>query len=423
VRTLILLLGAAVSVPAAAQDLVRALLDSFHAVPWASAATSASPPTSTWPDYDGLACFRHHQQSGEVEWDSDYYALDPVAPECRLLRFHVSTRQLSQEELGKISYAMMDALNSELGPSRDPGRVRAWGAGYWRSIRQWDRDGYRILLYIDEGSWPGAKPPRVAILAEHNDVVRASAAAFAVNISNRGRDLGAETETALRAELGDPTFQMSLEDLLNLASQSTGDRRAALLLAADNVAARLRLTDRLDAPIGSVRTETSANLRFELDHGAGWMYKHDLLEQVWQNYEGSRWGEAAFVLLQEGGWYFGRSCPEDSVFFPKVIEHGERFLNDHPNSRQRLETTFQLAQAYEDWWNAGLAPLEGVYSQMRRAPYEPRMQEMRQKAVAAYDQVIAAEPESVRGRWAALRVPRLKLGLHTDRFRFVDDCD
>ena len=418
-RTLILLLGAAISVPAAAQDLVRALLDSFHAVPWNSAAPSPGSNEPAFLDNAGLACFHHRQVSGEVEWETDYYALDPSAPACRLLGFRVSTRQLSQEELGKTSYAMMDALNAELGPGHDPGQVRAGGAGSWRSVRQWDRGGYRILLFIDERGWSTVKPPRIEILAEHQEMLRASAAAFAVGTPYRGRDLLVEMDTALRAELGDATLQMSLEPLLSLVSQSTGDRRAVLLLAADVVAARLRITDRLDAPLGSQRTETSANLHFELDHYGGWTYKHDLLEQVWQQSKGSRWGDAAFVLLQENGWYFGKSCPADSVFFPKVIDNGERFLKDYPTSPQRMEIIFQLTQAYEDWWNADLAPLDGPYSKMPRV----RMQEMRQKSVAAYDQVIAAEPESVRGRWAALRVPRLKLGLHTDRFRFVDDCD
>jgi hypothetical protein len=219
------------------------------------------------------------------------------------------------------------------------------------------------------------------------------------------------------------TLRATIRILLDLASRSGAAQQAALVLAADRIAARLgpKLGVGLGAQHGASRTETPARLRFVLDHNGGWTYRHDLLERVWQEHEYTRWGEAAFVLLQEAGWYFGNSCPAPPVFFPKVIANGERFLEAHAGSPHRMETLFQLAQAYEDWWNAGHSPEE--HFAVHPGVYEARMEEMRKKAIASYEQVLAAEPQSVRGQWAALRLPRLKLRLQTDRFRFVDSCD
>ncbi len=454
-RTRLLLVALATSLISAGEDkIARKLLDSFRQVKWNSAAaakpddpaTTFGPSAPAWQDADGLACFRRHHEPGGVTWSADYYALNPKAPACRLLRFRASTDDLDQETITQVYDRLSAELEREYGPSREAGKIHSWGSAWWRRTRQWDRDGLRILLFVSEPlkAAPVQQLPRVEILAEHEDVLRARAEEGALRGGSRRvrRDLAAEMETVLRAEVGNTlpklnemlsgephesrfdasTLRATIQILLDLASRAGGERQAALLLAADRVAARLgpKLGDGLGALHGDSRTETPARLRLELDHYGGWTYRHDLLERVWKEHEHTRWGEAAFVLLQEAGWYFGKFCPADPVFFPKVIAQGERFLKEHPLSPHRLETVFQLAQAYEDWWNAGHSPEE--HFAVRPAEYEPRMDQMRKKAITSYEQVLAADPHSVRGRWAALRSPRLKLRLRTDRFRFVDSC-
>src|SRR5712671_5146712 len=101
-RAPVLLLALAISWPASAQDLARALLDRFHAVEWNSVAAPPKPNEPAFLDNGGLACFRNDQQSSEVQWSREYYALDPAAPACRLLSFRVRTPDLNPQDATKI---------------------------------------------------------------------------------------------------------------------------------------------------------------------------------------------------------------------------------------------------------------------------------------------------------------------------------
>jgi hypothetical protein len=108
--------------------------------------------------------------------------------------------------------------------------------------------------------------------------------------------------------------------------------------------------------------------------------------------------------------------------FRAVIERGEKFLREYPETSFRKEQIYHLALAYETWWSLSQAEpgdptAEGAL--IDRASAE----RARKKAIDLYEELIRIAPESPEARAGQLILPRLKLGLGTgERMFFCFSC-
>jgi hypothetical protein len=128
------------------------------------------------------------------------------------------------------------------------------------------------------------------------------------------------------------------------------------------------------------------------------------------------------------GWYpesDGYSRPENPDLFRDVVEHGESFLADHPNSPVRLRVRFAVANAYETWWSISLAPAtdENFGTYPRRAENDRTSDAARLKAISGYEQIERVAPGSDYALFAARHLPRLRLRLDTGLRRWFDPGD
>lgn len=222
-----------------------------------------------------------------------------------------------------------------------------------------------------------------------------------------------------------------LEQVLKASRTGSPEHRAEWLLAADCLAGHLMFAGHANSPEKARLRQRLATDGFEFSYfelDGGWYYTHNLLWQVWKDYGQTDWGEWAFVLLLENGWYAGHACRNGSDEVRPVIRHGEGFLAARPRSRLRLQVMFLVAQAYETWWSIGLLPecktgKEPGCEQEEDEEVDPSKFRdgapmAREKAIAYYKRVLRLAPESPEGQDARERLPLLESGKDTDQRRF-----
>jgi hypothetical protein len=225
-----------------------------------------------------------------------------------------------------------------------------------------------------------------------------------------------------------------LTALLREAGGSSREDAARRLLAADALVSKLGGL-LLEPPAGGEREAREADsIRRKLagygvklghqTHNGGLAYGNDLLWRVWREYPGTEAGETAFLDLLRRGWNTdsGEGCPKNPDLFRDVIEKGEAFLAQHPQTRFRKEIAYAMAVAYESWWSIAHAPADDAW--VNAPPYPRREINARQAAAARlraiqyYREVVRLAPESPEAASALRRLPRLELGLDTGQRRF-----
>lgn len=151
-------------------------------------------------------------------------------------------------------------------------------------------------------------------------------------------------------------------------------------------------------------------------------YDHTLLRRAWKEYPDTIWGQRAFLLSQRlacGLPDYG--CKGPNCLLP-VIEQGERFLAQYPDTTLRREQTYHLALAYETWWSLSEAKPSDVTAEgagVSRASGE----RARVKAIELYEELRRTLPESAQARAAQAASRRLKLKLDTaERTFFCFSC-
>ena len=130
-------------------------------------------------------------------------------------------------------------------------------------------------------------------------------------------------------------------------------------------------------------------------------------------------GGVAFIRLLDAGWWTGVGCPDrggTGALFRDAVREGERFLAERPDSEHRVLVSFVLAQAYETWWSVSLA--ENDTYVMDPGAYREGAEEARGRAVELYGRIRALAPGSDRAVYAAMHLPRLRMGLDTGQRRF-----
>ena len=220
-------------------------------------------------------------------------------------------------------------------------------------------------------------------------------------------------------KLGDPIT------LLRAAASGDPEDRARKLLAAETAIRQLavRLSDTDAAPLRRGLARYGVKLGRQT-HQGGLDYRSDLLWRVWREFPETEAGERAFVELLNRGWNTdsGEGCPPNPDLFRSVIEKGEAFLADRPESRVRKEVLYSVAVAYESWWSIAHAPADDEF--VNAPPYPRRAANVRQAALAReraieyYREVARIAPGTPEAAAALRRLPRLVLGFDTGQRRF-----
>ena len=367
--------------------------------------------TGSWSTADEEWAYRcRSDDAGTVrEWFFYVFSGDPPAPRLEQFRARIlapvaQPSALDPAALAERHRALAERISERHGNAERPAKlmVQEFGSAFWREIRRWRTDVLEILLYVDE---PPSGPPYVGLLARQRPLLTALTeeeregaargtpdwqdqleSRLAMVLSEELRapypDYGALI-ARLREGRGDPATQSKayglVLDLLKAAATRDA-RRPVLLLAAELLADQLGADDeRSPEWAARRRTLSSHGLAWQWSQlGATWVYGHELLWRIWQEYPLDPWGERAFVRLLGLGWDTSVACRKGSDQFRAVISQGEAFRARRPASPARADVEFLVAQSYETWWSLSQASPEDAYAQSAR--YQAGALTARQKA-------------------------------------------
>jgi hypothetical protein len=225
----------------------------------------------------------------------------------------------------------------------------------------------------------------------------------------------------------DKTYATLLH-LLQAAKNASPERRPAWLLAADMVAMHVNWPN-IYPPNSEVQRKLDELKGYGLtfrwfETGGDYFSDRVPLWQVWKDYSATPSGEDAFALLLDSGWDTSACCGKGSNAFRNVIREGERFLAERPNSARRLDVEFALAEAYETWWSLSRAP---AVSDNEADPspdaYRESADVARGKAIAYYEEIARAAPNSTQAKCSNRSLEMLKENQDTHQRRFFCYCD
>jgi hypothetical protein len=129
-------------------------------------------------------------------------------------------------------------------------------------------------------------------------------------------------------------------------------------------------------------------------------------------------------VLQRRGWNTDprEGCPKNPDLFREVIEKGEAFLAQRPNTHFRKDVIYTLAVANESWWSISHAtagdPIVSAPPYPRREKNARQSSAARERAIQYYREIVRLGPDSPEASSALRRLPRLELALDTGQRRF-----
>ncbi|WP_238325972.1 hypothetical protein [Bryobacter aggregatus] len=226
--------------------------------------------------------------------------------------------------------------------------------------------------------------------------------------------------------------QKTRRELVRMLRWPKDDReqKAASYVAADELTRRLGsfLVRSLDGRteeagnFGQVKLQLAAyGVKYSgIGHYSDVMeYDYSLLKRAWTEYPDTKEGQRAFLLLQRlecAATDFlvktGADC------YREVIQKGEAFLAQYPDTVFRKEELALLATAYETEWSLwrGAGSVDyGIHAKPSAAAAEAA----RLKAIALYEELLRLAPGSPEAERGVLLIPRLKLKLDTGQRRFL----
>lgn len=125
-------------------------------------------------------------------------------------------------------------------------------------------------------------------------------------------------------------------------------------------------------------------LTYEDDHlGGDWVPVHTMLNEVALARPDNIWGQRAFLAMTRRGWDPHCCCTSDEDAFTPVIERGEKFLREHPDSHLFLDVLVEVAAAYETQWSLSKAGPDDVYASNPES-YAEGADLARQRAIELY---------------------------------------
>lgn len=387
-------------------------------------------------------CYRCSAEIAGTRLEYFFFGLMNQEPlTCRLYKVQGATADLSDSLLRELHGKLERQLAQRLGPPSRPDKADGFCSFYWREVRRWETGPAELLFYLN---YCQGRTHRLEVVARQRALLDAVAEEKRLErlreeeVARRQEDnirrLAAEVHTLA------PDLQEIVENsghrqegvrrlvlrLLEAAADAPETKRPALLLAADALAGALIFPDVALAETQHLRPAVEEEVEkwaARAVHfawsplGAVYVYQHDLLWRVWQEHGRTPWGEQAFVDLLESGWDTSGVCAEGDDAFRRVIEHGEAFLAERPESSQRSRVLNAVAQAYETWWSLSQASDRDDYA--NSAAVREGSEEARLKAIDYYEQVLAAAPESLMATFARRRLPHLRAQRDTSQRRFL----
>lgn len=399
------------------------------------------------------------QRMAEVSAESLYYPAGGSRPAVLLRRADFRLASAYPEMSREVEQLLTQRLVRAYGPGTVPDHLYEIGASRPNPGLSWLAGEITIFLHRNRNFVaPAGVREGVQLIAVRNEVLRerelkreidkafgsTTRLAYAMIASDLKKDLGTwyltpgsrPASEADRAK-GERETRAALLALLGQAGAGDRGRRAAILVAVDDLTVRLgsllvarsvahggeTLSEAPDA--NHVRRQLAAyGVRYTgIGHYSGDLeYDRSLLRRAWKEFPETPWGQRAFLVLQRFSCLIPDSGCQGPNCFRAVIERGEKFLREYPETPFRKEQIYHLALAYETWWSLSQAEpgdptAEGA--QIDRASAE----RARKKAIDLYEELTRIAPESPEARAGQLILPRLKLGLGTgERTFFCFSC-
>ena len=399
------------------------------------------------------------QRMGEISAESLYYPAGASQPAVLLRRADFRPAIEYPEMSREVERLLTERLVRAYGPGTVPDRLFEVGAVGPTPGLSWRAGEITIFLHRNRNFLaPAGIREGVQLIAVRNEVLREREAkreierafgstttlAYDTISIDLKKDLGtlylapgSRPESEAGRAKGERDTRAALLSLLGQAGAGDRGRRAATLVAADDLMVRLgsllvmrsvahgaeTLAEAPDA--NQVRRQLAAyGLRYTgMGHESGDLeYDRGLLRRAWKEFPETPWGQRAFLTLQRLGCLIPDSGCRGPNCFRTVIEQGEKFLREYPETPFRKEQIYHLALAYETWWSLSQAEpgdetAEGA--QIDKASAE----RARKKAIDLYEELTRMAPESPEARAGQLILPRLKLGLGTgERTFFCYSC-
>ncbi len=464
-------LVALANVPAArsAKQLATEIWSGLQAVKWGRAYQETTPVSpkacGTVPVHPNLrrGLYGHayycSQPMAGVIAESFYFPIDHVQPKILLLRADFRLATEYPEMSAEVEQLLTQRLTGAYGPGRMADRLLyEISASFPNPGLSWQVGEATIFLHRNRNHVsPVGVREGVQLIAVRREVLEERQRSRQVEealqsfstLSNRvmadelEKELGGryfasrkrpETEAErARVELDTRTALLRL-----LREQSAGDRgrRAAILVAADDLAVRLGglLVTRsvtngseslAEVPgVGSTRLQlASYGVQYSgIGHYSGDLdYDRSLLRRAWKEFPDTPWGQRAFLLLQRGCSIPELGCAGPNCFLA-VIKQGENFLREYPDTPFRIEQLYHLALANETWWSLRQAELDDQTAQGAKVDRDSG-DRARNRAIELYEGLLRTAPGSPEARAGQLSLPRLKLELGTgERAFFCFSC-
>lgn len=356
---------------------------------------------------DGYAYHCSHS-TAEVIGESFYYPAGESDPAALLRRADFWMAEVYPAMSAEVERLLSERLRRAYGPGTVPKGLFEIGAESPHPGWSWRVEETVVFLNRSRMyTTPVGLHEGVALIAVRREVLEGHAKEERVEEAFRTSTKLSQpvVEADLKAELGalylapgkpERETRAALPRLLREAKQGAPEKRAAMLVAADELTMRLGRSG------------------FSGDR-PGYAYDRSLLRQAWTEFPGTAWGQRAFLLLQQARCSVPVYPAQEA--FRTVIEQGRKFLRDYPETPFRTEQLYYLAVANETEWSLSKAAADDETaegSHVDRASGE----RARERAIAFYEELIRTAPGSAEAEAGWLVLPRLKMRLGTGQRTF-----
>jgi len=448
----------------AVEGLAAEMRAALRRVPWerayrppAHGASITCQPVPPHPDLAGGLyghAFHCAEPRGNVTLETFFYPAPGDPPALRLRRADVRLANAYPHLDEAVEQALAALLARENGPGAVPDHVYEIGAARPRPGLVWRTGPVSVFVHRNRNyAAPAGVREGVQLIAVRQELLEERATLKEIEQAFRTTAVLAPPQMAadLASELGDlypppagrpPSEEkralmeretrLALLRLLTRREQGDRNRQAAVLVAADELAARLGalLVIRQAGPGGETLTEAPTarwirnllapyGVRYTgIGHYSGDLESdRNLLRRAATGYADTPWGQRAFLLWQRLSCSTtGFGC-EGPNCFRAVVERGEEFLRAQAGTPFRKEQLYHLALAYETWWSLSKAGPGELTPELPRI--DPASAEQaRVQAIARYEELNRLAPGSPEARAGQLALPRLKLKLSTGRRTF-----
>jgi hypothetical protein len=162
-------------------------------------------------------------------------------------------------------------------------------------------------------------------------------------------------------------------------------------------------------------------IRLEPGYDPEFCYRGSLLDSLVVRAGTNRWTDQALLRFQEMGWDRTCDCRGDfpgSNQFRPVIERGEAFLKDHPNSAVWNAVALTVAQAHETAWSLAMGRCVTGDIGWDWKNYVLEAPRHRERAIELYEKLLRQPPAIPALRSANRRLQRLRLNVDTNYHRY-----